>query len=169
MSRRSLMTLATVGALAAAGLLAGRSALARTSTVMPYPPGDVWPTTIRFLRIDRGATLREKDADSGYVLFDVAEGNHTYKGSLELVRAADGDGRESTRVVASLPDLPRHFETALLDKLALKLREEYGSPAPPPPKSDPEADKGGPSKRRRPDGGSPPRAPSGDLPRPEQR
>ncbi len=168
MTRRRLLAAATLGALGAVGLLAGRSALARTSTVLPYPPADVWPTAIRFLRIDRGATVREKDPDSGYVLFEVAEGTRTYKGSLELVRAVDGEGRESTRVVASLPDLPRHFETALIDKLGLKLQEEYGSPAPPPPRPSPDEDKGS-SKRRRPDGGSPPRAPTGDLPRPEQR
>ena len=55
------------------------------------------------------------------------------KGSLELVRTTDSEGRDRTRVVVTLPDLPRHYEGVLLDKLAVKVREEYGSPAPAPP------------------------------------
>ena len=114
--------------------------------------------------------MREKDAESGYVLFELPEGHKTYKGSLELVRATDSEGRESTRVVATLPDLPRHYETTLLDKLAAKVREEYGSPAPPPPRPPPDSEPGrSDGKRRRPTRGTPPRAPTGELPRPEQR
>jgi len=86
------------------------------------------------------------------------------------VRSTDSEGRESTRIVATLPDLPRHYETTLLDKLAVKVREEYGSPAPPPPRPSPDSEPGkNDGKRRRPDGGTPPRAPTGDLPRLEQR
>jgi hypothetical protein len=36
--------------------------------------------------------------------------------------------------VATLPDLPHYLEQLLLDKLAGKLREDHGSPAPPPPR-----------------------------------
>ena len=147
-------------------LLAGGAALARSASVLPYPAGEVWPTAIRFLRIDRGATLRERDVESGYVLFDLAEGNKVYKGSFELIRTIDSEGRDATRVVASLPDLPRHFEIALLDKLVLKVREEYGSPAPAPPRPPP-GEEG--KKKRPPDAGTPPRAPTGELPRLEQR
>jgi hypothetical protein len=150
----------------AALVLAAGAALARSTSVLPYPPAEVWPTAIRFLRIDRGATLRERDAESGYVLFELSEGSKVYKGSLELVRTVDTEGRDATRVVANLPDLPRHFEITLLDKLALKLREEYGSPAPPPSRPS-----GGdePRKKRPPDASAPPRAPAGDLPRLEHR
>ena len=129
-----LLAAAGSGGLLAGLLLVTGSALARSSSLLPYPIAEVWPTAIRFLRVDRGATLREKDAESGYVLFDLTEGGKTYKGSFELVRTADSEGREATRVVANLPDLPRHFESTLLDKLALKVREEYGSPAPAPPR-----------------------------------
>jgi hypothetical protein len=142
------------------------AALARSSSLLPYSTADMWPTAVRFLRIDRGAAIREKDPDSGYVLFDLPEGGKSFKGSLELVRATDGEGRESTRVVITLPDLPRHFEGVLLDKLASKAREEYGSPAPGPPRRPP-ADSG--KRGQQPDAGRPtvdlPRAPSGELPR----
>jgi hypothetical protein len=155
-----------------AGLLAvgGRAALARSSSVLSYPIQDVWPTAVRFLRIDRGAAIREKDAESGYVLFDLPEGGKTFKGSLELIRTTDGEGREATRVVVTVPDLPRHYEGVLLDKLASKARDEYGSPAPPPPRRAPSSEG---TRRQTPDAGRPfqdlPRMPSGELPRPERR
>jgi hypothetical protein len=153
---------ARLGGAAVLALAAAGPALGRTSEVLPYPSADVWPTAVRFLRIDRGATIREKDPESGYVLFEIAEANKIWKGSLELARAVDGEGREATRVVITLVDLPRHYEITLLDKLGLKVREEYGSPAPPPPRRDP-AD-----RPARPDAGAPPRAPTRDrLPRPE--
>ena len=139
-------------------LLAGASALARSNGLFPYPFAEVWPTAVRYLRIDRGATLRERDAESGYVLFDLPEGSKVYKGSLELVLTTDSEGREATRVVVNLPDLPRHFESTLLDRLALKVRDEYGSPAPPPPRSPAGADQG--KKKRPPDAGRPPGSPA---------
>ena len=143
---------------------------ARSSSLLAYPQADIWPTAVRFLRIDRGAAIREKDAESGYVLFDLPEGGKTFKGSMELVRVVDGEGRESTRVVVTIPDLPRHFEGVMLDKLASKVRDEYGSPAPAPPRRAP-ADP--PRRGREPDAGRPanelPRAPTGELPRPERR
>jgi hypothetical protein len=144
--RRGLLLLLAGGGLAL--LAPAPAAEARSSSLLPYPAADVWPTAVRFLRIDRGATVREKDADSGYVLFDLPEGGKTWKGSLELVRTSDGDGREATRVMVSLPDLPRLYEGVLLDKRAAKVREEHGSPAPPPPKKPP------PEPPRRPDGGA---------------
>jgi hypothetical protein len=146
-----------------------RAVLARSSSLLSYPIQDLWPTAVRFLRIDRGAAVREKDAESGYVLFDLPEGGKTFKGSLELVRTTDGEGREATRVVVTIPDLPRHYEGVLLDKLAGKARDEYGSPAPPPPRRSPSESQ----RRQPPDAGRPiqdlPRMPSGELPRPERR
>lgn len=109
----------------------GTPAAARTAATVPYPIADVFPTAVRFLRIDRGYTVREKDEPSGYVLFEYADGARTHKGSLELVRVTDGDGRDATRVVFTLPDLPRHHEQVLVDKLAAKLRDERGTPPPP--------------------------------------
>jgi hypothetical protein len=122
-------------------------AAARSSAVLPYPLADVWPTAVRFVRVDRGYTVREKDEESGYILFDLVEGTRTYKASLELIRATDDHGRDGTRAVFSIPDLPRHYEQMLLDKLAAKIREERGSPAPAPPPKKP------PSERPPPDGG----------------
>ena len=118
-----------------AGLcIAPLAAEARSVSTVPYPMADVWPTAVRFLRIDRNCVIREKDETAGYILFDYPEGQKLHKGSLELIRTSDGDGRDITRVVATLPDLPHYLEQLLLDKLAAKLREDHGSPAPAPPR-----------------------------------
>lgn len=111
--------------------------LARTDAVLPYAVGDVWPSAIRLLRIDKGYSIQEKDEPSGYILFEFDEAKRTYRGALELVRRRDDDGREATRVAISLPDLPHHFEQALLDKLAQKVRDDHGPPARPPRRSEP--------------------------------
>ena len=164
-ARGTLLALVTVAIAAGAPMV-----LARSSSLLSYPAQDLWPTTVRFLRIDRGAAIREKDAEAGYVLFDLPEGGKTFKGALELVRTTDGEGREATKVVVTVPDLPRHYEGVLLDKLASKARDEYGSPAPPPPRR-PAGAEGG--RRQQPDAGRSlqdlPRLPSGELPRPEKR
>src|SRR5687768_3306915 len=122
MKKREKIGFAAAACMLGAALVAPSSAMARSSQVFSYSPADVWPTAVRYLRIDRGATLREKDAEAGYVLFDLPESSKVYKGSLEVVRTSDNDDREVTRVVVNIPDLPRHFELTLLDKLAAKVK-----------------------------------------------
>jgi hypothetical protein len=126
-------------------------AVARSASVVPYPVADVWSTAVRFIRVDRNYVVREKDQGSGYILFDVTEGGKAYKGSLELIRTTDDDGRDATRAALSIPDLPRHWESMLLDKLGAKLREERGSPVPAPPRRphpDPRPPDGAPGEKR---------------------
>ena len=124
-------------ALAASSWLAPTVTWARTMEVASYPIVDVWPAAVRFLRVDRSFPIREKDESAGYILFDYADGPKPCKGALELIRATDREGRDATRIAISIPDLPRRYEQMLLDKLAAKLREDHGPPAPPPHKSEP--------------------------------
>jgi hypothetical protein len=124
-----------------AGMLVSGGAFGRSIAVLSYPVSEVWSTAVRFVRVDRGYTVREKDEESGYILFEMVEGAKTYKASLELIRALDDQGREATRAVFSIPELPRHYETVLLDKLAAKVRDERGAPAPPPPPRKPAAER----------------------------
>jgi hypothetical protein len=131
-------------ALLLVGLTCGLpSAQARSFGLVSYPIADVWPSAVRFLRIDRHCTIREKDEPSGYILFDWPEGQKIYKGSIEFIRTSDHEGRDATRLVVSLPDLPRHFEQIVIDKLGVKLREDRGSPAPAPPPRKPQEPDGG--------------------------
>ena len=123
-----------VAILAAAWWLAPSAAWSRTIAIAPYPITSVWPAAVRFLRVDRSFPVREKDESASYVLFDYTDGPKPCKGSLELIRANDREGRDATRIAISIPDLPRRYEQMLIDKFVAKLRDDQGPPAPPPPR-----------------------------------
>jgi hypothetical protein len=138
MGRRALSPVLALG-LVVGGLGAAH---ARSATTVAYPIADVWPSLVRFLRVDRGYPIQEKDEVSGYILFDLIDGKKAYKASIELVGSGAESERESTKIIVTIHDLPRHFELTLLDKLAAKINEDRG---PPPP-----------ARTRRPPGGSAP-------------
>jgi hypothetical protein len=126
-----------VAALVAALIAIPAVTWARSLEVVPYPITAVWPAAVRFLRVDRDFPIREKDESAGYVLFDYTDGPKPCKASLELIRVTDPEGRDATRLAVSIPDLPRRYEQMLLSKLAAKMREDHGPPAPPPAKPEP--------------------------------
>jgi len=140
--------------------VAAGAAQAKSASSLPYPTADVWAAAVRYLRVDRGFPIREKDAQAGYVLFDYADGGKTFHASLELVALTDGDGRTSTEVVITVPDLPQRYEMLLLGELGAKVRQERG-PAPPARAKSPPAEpaRDAPKSRGEPDGGLP-RAPT---------
>ena len=110
---------------------------ARSERTVGWTAARVFPTAVRFLRIDAHATIVEKDADAGYVLFDLKEEGHVFRGALELV-AFEKDGRESVRMILRIEDRPEYVEVGMLDRLERKLRGEHGAPPkkdPPPPKN----------------------------------
>ena len=106
----------------ASQLVGLEQAQARSVGTVPYPIADVWPSTVRFLRIDRDCTLREKDDAAGYILFDYPEKQKVHKGSVELIRTFDNEGREVTKVIFSLPDLPRHSVPRLASLPTARMR-----------------------------------------------
>lgn len=132
-------------------LLATGVAEARSEKTLAYPRDQAWAAAVRFIRVDAKLKIVEKDAEAGYVIFELAEEKRTFRGSLEVV---DGqkDGRHVVRFVIQLEDRPEYEELELLNKLELKLRAELGSPAPapsvPPPKKEepPPAAKDAPKK-----------------------
>jgi hypothetical protein len=123
---------ALAATLSAALLLGAGAAHARSERSVTWDLATVYPTAVRFLRIDAGVTIVEKDAEAGYVLFDVKEEGRTFRGSLELV-ATKKDGRELVRLVLNIEDRPEYVEVGMLDRLERKLRGEHG----PPPRRDP--------------------------------
>lgn len=132
--KRLVLSIAASLALALA-LAPAPAAWARSDRLVIYAPAKVFPTAVRFLRVDAGARIVEKDADAGYVMFELTEGNKTYPGSLELV-AADSAGRPAARIVITIEGQPSYVEGILLDKLERKLRDELGQPPPPAPSRD---------------------------------
>jgi hypothetical protein len=153
MERKRLFTALGLAVLAAA---VAPPTWARSLADMPYPLARIWGTAVRFIRVDRSYSIREKDEPSGYILFDVIERDKVHQGSLELVSTLDHKGRTATRAILSLPQLPHHYEVMLLDKLAAKIKEEQGPPAEPVQKP--------PGKPPAPDAGALPQAPHSALP-----
>src|SRR5882724_5325796 len=121
---------AAAALLAVAGILASpATAAARSARELPYGAERVWPVLVRFLRIDEKLKLIEKDEGAGYVLFELADGKRTFHGAAELARITDGTGRASVRVTVRLEDRPSYMEDGILDRLAVKVRDELGDPA----------------------------------------
>jgi len=117
-------------------LLATGVAEARSEKTLAYPRDQAWPAAVRFIRVDAHLKIVEKDADAGYVIFELHEENKTFRGSLEVIDT-EKDGRHVIRFVMQIDDRPQWVEIDMLNKLERKLRAELGSPAPAPtPKKD---------------------------------
>jgi hypothetical protein len=102
--------------------------------MLSYPIDHVWPTAIRYLRIDRGFEITDRDRDAGYLLFEFPlEEKRIGSGSLEMFEAVDASGRPSVSISVNTGAGPVHLPNAILDGIAAKVRAERGQPAPPPP------------------------------------
>lgn len=102
--------------------------------VVPYPMEQVWPTMVRYLRVDRGYEIVDRDPDAGFILFDFPIGPDDKKGrgSVELFATKDASGRASASVSVTTDGGPMHLPHAILEGLGDKLRRERGQPAAPP-------------------------------------
>jgi hypothetical protein len=133
---------------------------ARSERTIDYAAAKVWPTAVRFLRVDEGVKILEKDPDAGYVLFELTDEGKVYAGALELV-VADDDGGQRVRIVITVEDRPSYLEVAMLERLERKVRADLGSapprkPAPPPEK---------PAKPAKPDAKPDDKPPPADKPK----
>jgi hypothetical protein len=117
-------------ALVVCALLIPAVAHGKTTRELPYPYDPVWSALVRFLRVDEKLKVVEKDAETGYVLFELVEGKRTFRGAAELLRAADG---RAVRLTLRIEDRPSYMELGLVERFEDKLREELGQPVAPPP------------------------------------
>lgn len=115
------------GGLAIAIALIGTPAAhAKATYESPYGYARTWNAALRFVRVDRGWTITEKDEGSGYLLFEYTspENRKPSPASVELVRGPDTS--VAVGVVVQIPQMPRYHEQVVLDALAAKMRREYG-------------------------------------------
>lgn len=119
-------------ALAALALTVPAVAQARSEKSMGYAPKDVWSPTVRFVRVDENLKILERDAELGYILFELREDKKVFRGSVEIIAASADHG---VRVIVDLRDRPSYMEVAMLERLERKLMAELG-PAPSPPKKE---------------------------------
>lgn len=111
-------------------------AWARSERTLAYQREQVWPTAVRFLAVDERVKVTEKDAEAGYLMFELRDDGKTFRGSLEVMTVVR-DGRTLVRFVLQIQDRPSWLELAMLSRLEVKLRAEHGSPSPPPSKPEP--------------------------------
>ena len=116
---------------------------ARSEKTLAYPREAAWPAAVRFIVVNEHLKVIEKDADAGYVIFELKEEGHTFRGSLEVIDTTR-DGRHVVRFVIAIEDRPSWIEIGMLNRLEQKLKAELGSPAPaptaPPKKDEPKKD-----------------------------
>lgn len=109
----------------ALGSLATSGAEARTETHSPYSKSITYSGALRYLRVDRGYEITERDPDAAYLLFRYAPPgrDETTGGSVEIVET-----RGKVKVFVQLPQMPSYHERVLTTGLMKKLRSEYGRP-----------------------------------------
>ncbi len=128
------MHIRSLGAWAFATLLWVCAADADAEARCTYSKGQTYSAALRYLRVDLGYEVVEKDPDAAYLLFRYTPmgRREPTNGSIEIV-----ENRDDVRVVVQLPQMPHYHETVLRDGLMAKLQKEYGDPPPPPKKPPP--------------------------------
>jgi hypothetical protein len=146
-----LAALALLGAVA----LAPR-ADARVDSASSYSKAQTYSGALRYVRVDMGYEVVEKDPDAAYLIFKYAPPGASkgalVTGTLEVIEASGG-----VRLFVNLPRMPEYYERVFRDGLLKKLREEYGAP----PVTKKPAEKQ-PSDKPAPDKPAPAPEPSGD-------
>ena len=113
-------------------------ALARTTQALPYAQDRVWNAALRLVRVDLGCPLGERDAETGFFLFEYVAGARHFPGSVEIVPARV-ENHDGVRVIVQVQAMPSYIERMILDRLQRKLIEDYGQPprvVRPPPRGD---------------------------------
>ena len=111
-----------------AGVLVTVTADARVDGSSSYSKAQTYSGALRYVRVDMGYEVVEKDADAAYLIFKYAApggGKGAFvTGTLEVIEASGG-----VRLFVSLPRMPEYYERVFRDGLLKKLRDEYGAPA----------------------------------------
>jgi hypothetical protein len=131
---RTRVLIALALTLLATLLFVGR-ARARVEGDSAYSKAQTYSGALRYLRVDQGYEVVEKDPDAAYLVFrytSPGQGKTEATGTLEVV-----ENGERVRVFVRIPRMPEYHERILRDGLLKKLREEYGVPAPRKPEAKP--------------------------------
>jgi len=109
----------------ATGLSASPTATARVEKTLKYTKEQGYNSALRYVRVERGYKVTEKDANSGYLLFEyLAKGSaEKSRGSIEIIKRTETIG-----LIVRLPQMPHYHERLLANGLLKKLREDYGEP-----------------------------------------
>ena len=130
------------GGILFAALLLCASATARVGGESEYSKAQTYSGALRYLRVDMGFEVVERDPDAAYLIFRYelpGQKKATATGTVEVVEA---DGH--VKLFVQIPTMPEYHERVLRDGLLRKLHDEYGTPPhkPPPAEKKPLADAG---------------------------
>jgi len=124
-SLRSLVSLLAALAVAAPATVAD----ARVDGGSSYSKAQTYSGALRYVRVDLGYEVVEKDPDAAYLIFKYAAPGGSkgsfVTGTLEVIESNGG-----VRLFVNLPRMPEYYERMFRDGLLKKLRDEYGA-APP--------------------------------------
>ena len=108
---------------------------ARVSAESLYTKAQNYSAALRFLRVDKGFEVVERDEEAAYLIFRYPTPDRkeqTVMGTIEVIEVG-----ERVTLIVKLPQMPQYHERLLSDQLIKKLYEEYGPPSPPKPKPKP--------------------------------
>jgi hypothetical protein len=126
--------LVIAGCLALAAAAGTSRVEARAQSEWPWSITETFSTAVRFVRIDKGCKIVDKDPDAAFVAFECSDDGKTKRGSIELIKSGTG-----VRAQITLGDDTHGMELRWLELLERKLRDERGTPTPPPPPAPPPA------------------------------
>jgi hypothetical protein len=117
-----------LSSLIALGLaLLAANADARVDGSSSYTKAQTYSGALRYVRVDMGYEVVEKDPDAAYLIFKYAapggSKSSLVTGTLEVVEASGG-----VKLFVNLPRMPEYYERVFRDGLLKKLRDEYGAP-----------------------------------------
>ncbi|HEY2408105.1 MAG TPA: hypothetical protein VGI10_18990 [Polyangiaceae bacterium] len=140
-SSRRLAALSGASLLVAA-LLSVAQATARVEGDSEYSKAQTYSGALRYLRVDLGYEIVERDPDAAYLIFQYRQPGQkdTTTGTVQVI-----DSGDHVKMLVEIPKLPEYHERVLRDGLIRKLHDEYGTPPrkpPPPEKKPPPSDAG---------------------------
>jgi len=115
-------------ALGLAVLLVVTTARARVEADSAYTKTQTYSGALRYLRVDLGYEVVEKDPDAAYLIFRYPTTGQTKDPPTGTVEVVETESR--VKVFVQIPRLPEYHARLLRDGLLKKLREEYGVPPP---------------------------------------
>lgn len=101
-----------------------RFAKARADADTYYSLGQTFGAALRYLRVDLGFEVTEKDPESAYLLFKYrvpGDPKREVPGAIELVKVD-----KKVRIFVKIPQMPTLHEQMLRDGLLKKLVQDFG-------------------------------------------
>ena len=105
------------------------SASARVTAESQYSKAQNYSAALRFLRVDKGFEVIERDEEAAYLIFRYPTPDRKEQSVTGTIEVVEVD--QSVTLIVKLPQMPQYHERLLSDQLLKKLRDEYGPPAPP--------------------------------------